>query len=192
MPFSIGQTSVGCVVSQNASLLAVKESFVYETKLRDQQVVRESGSAGEIGTVDEKVILLAEDFDDDAKIIQVVLSQAGVENPVFVVSDGREVIAYLRGEGKYANRKKFPVPSVLLLDLKMPKCDGFDVLEWCKKQPQLGDMLVVVLTGNRELSSVKRAYELGAHSFLVKPCQTQDIVHLTQSFRGYWNFSPVS
>lgn len=141
---------------------------------------------------DRKLILLAEDFVDDASIIQVVLKQAGVENPVYVVSNGLEAIAYLGGEGPYSNRKKFPLPAVMLLDLKMPKRDGFDVLEWYKSQSNLRAMLIVVLTGNREFASVNRAYEMGAHSFLVKPCHKQDVIHLTQSFRGYWNFSPAS
>jgi CheY-like chemotaxis protein len=133
-----------------------------------------------------KPILLAEDFEDDATIIQHVLKKAGVINPIIVVTDGAETLAYLKGEGFYADRTKFPLPSVLLLDLKMPKRNGFEVMEWCKTQPQLKDMLVVILSGHQDLGAINRAYSLGAHSFLLKPCTVEDITNLTENFRGYW------
>jgi CheY-like chemotaxis protein len=136
-----------------------------------------------------KPILLAEDFEDDARIIQYVLKKAQVTNPIIVVPDGAEAIAYLKGEGFYADRVKFPLPSVLLLDLKMPKRNGFEVLEWCKAQPHLKNMLVVVLSGYQELESVNRAYALGAHSFLVKPCNVEDIANLMKTYKGYWEHS---
>jgi CheY-like chemotaxis protein len=137
-----------------------------------------------------KPILLAEDLEDDAKIIQYVLKKAQVMNPIIVVPDGAEAVAYLKGEGFYADRAKFPLPAVLLLDLKMPKRNGFEVLEWCKTQPELKNMLVVVLSGYQDLDSVNRAYALGAHSFLVKPCNVEDISNLMRSFKGYWTSAP--
>src|SRR5579883_2465504 len=121
-----------------------------------------SGDANRVVPQIVKPILLAEDFPDDARILQTVLKKAGVLNPIFVVSDGAEALDYLKGEGFYADRTRFPLPAVLLLDLKMPKLDGFSVLEWCKAQPFLKDMLVVVLTGHREINAVNRAYSLGA------------------------------
>jgi CheY-like chemotaxis protein len=139
---------------------------------------------------DIKSILLAEDVEDDARIIQVTLKQAGVINPVYVVHDGLEAITYLSGTGEYADRARFPQPGVLLLDLTMPKRNGFEVLEWCKEQSYLRNMLTIVLSGNREIGSIKKAYSLGAHSFLLKPCHVQDVANLTQTFKGYWAVEP--
>jgi CheY-like chemotaxis protein len=78
------------------------------------------------------------------------------------------------------------LPSVLLLDLKMPRMGGFEVLEWCKAQPHLNKMLIVVLSGHHELPEVNRAYALGAHSFLVKPSSREEIANLVKKFTGYW------
>jgi CheY-like chemotaxis protein len=138
-----------------------------------------------------KPILLAEDFANDARLIQTILKRAGIINPVFVVHDGKEAIDYLSANGFYADRTKFPLPAVLLLDLKMPKVDGFEVLEWCKTQAQLREMLVVVMTGNHEVGAANRAYSLGAHSFLMKPCNVDDIRNLADTFKGYWNHPPA-
>jgi CheY-like chemotaxis protein len=134
----------------------------------------------------KKPILLAEDSEDDADIIRHVLKKAKVDNPIITVWDGAEAIAYLKGEGIYADRDLSPLPAVLLLDLKMPKRDGFEVLEWVRTQPQFKDLLIVVLSGFNQLESINRAYALGAHSFLTKPCQLEDITNLTNTFKGYW------
>ncbi len=137
-----------------------------------------------------KPILLAEDLEDDAWTIKQVLKKAGVMNPVAVVSDGEEAIRYLRGTGTYNDRAKFPLPGVLLLDLKMPRRSGFEVLEWCRAQPQLKTMLLVVLTGLDEVGTMQRAYSMGADSFLLKPCNVEDITNLTNTFTGYWELHP--
>ena len=130
-------------------------------------------------------ILLAEDIEDDALVIKRVLKKAGIINPIIVVPDGEEAIQYLSGADVYADREKFPLPRVVLLDLKMPKVGGFEVLEWCKTQPQLCDILLIILTGQHEVGAMSRAYSLGADSFLTKPCNVEDIVNLTKSFVGY-------
>ncbi len=132
-------------------------------------------------------ILLAEDSEDDATIIQVTLEKAGVKNPVLVVSDGAKAISYLKGTGFYADRELFPLPGVVLLDLKMPVKNGFEVLEWWKTQPQLSDILIVVLSGYYDLESIRYAYSLGARSFLIKPCKIEDILNLKEAFAGSWN-----
>ena len=133
-----------------------------------------------------RAILLANDLSDDATSLQQVLKRVGVANPVFEVSDGDEAIAYLSGAGMFCDREKFPIPSVLLLDLKMHKKSGFEVLEWLKGQPQLDGMLVVALSAGHELSELNRAYALGAHSFLVSPYYQEDVANLVAGFKGYW------
>ena len=133
---------------------------------------------------------MAEDYEPHAALIQLILKKAGVANPVIVVQDGDEAIAYLSGDGKYGDRQKFPLPGVLLLDLKMPRVDGFAVLEWCKRQPHLKELLIVVLSGHGEMRKVNSAYALGAHSFLTKPCNPLDVLNLTKNFTGYWDVQP--
>jgi CheY-like chemotaxis protein len=134
-------------------------------------------------------ILLAEDSEDDAILIQATLKKAEVHNPVLAVSNGAQAIAYLKGEKFYADRNLFPLPGVILLDLKMPHKNGFEVLEWWKNQPQLQDILIVVLSGYYDLESIRYAYSLGARSFLIKPCKVEDIINLRQAFSGAWNHS---
>jgi CheY-like chemotaxis protein len=132
------------------------------------------------------VILLAEDNDDHALLTRRAFKQAGLVNPLFVVQDGEEAIAYLTGEGKFANRSEYPLPTLLLLDLKMPRKNGFEVLEWLRGQPSLAALRVVVLTTSDQIHDVNRAYQLGANSFLTKPVDFRDFVQLSSAIKGYW------
>src|SRR6266566_5950637 len=92
------------------------------------------------------VILLAEDNEDHILLIQRAFTQAGLLNPLYVVRDGEQAIAYLKGGGEYANRDQHPLPELLLLDLKMPRKNGFEVLGWIRSDPGLRPLRVVVLT----------------------------------------------
>ena len=132
------------------------------------------------------VILLAEDNEDHVLLTRRAFKQAGLVNPLFVVENGEEVVAYLTGEGKFANRTEYPLPTLLLLDLKMPRKDGFEVLEWIRKQPTLSGLRVVVLTTSDRILDVNRAYQLGANSFLTKPVDFRDFVQLSSAIKGYW------
>ena len=128
-------------------------------------------------------ILVAEDNQNDWLLLQRALTKARVLNPIFSVHDGEEAIAYLEGAVPYDNHEKFPQPILLLLDLNMPKKSGYDVLEWLRshRREKLG---VVVLTGANDMGAVKRAYALGAHSFLVKPLTLQDFLNLMNAIKG--------
>lgn len=138
-----------------------------------------------------KVILLAEDDLDDAEQTKVALRSAGVLNQVILVTDGDETIAYLKGEGNFSDRQKFPFPEVLLLDLKMPRVDGFRVLSWINFHVAGKKPLVVVLSGHIELHDIQRAYdEFGAHSFLIKPLLISDIQNLAKVHKRAWAMSP--
>jgi CheY-like chemotaxis protein len=135
-----------------------------------------------------KLILIAEDTEDDAVVVRQCLKDAGVKNPVVTVDDGEKVIAYLKGENEYADRKKFPIPSILLLDLKMRKVGGFQVMEWLGKHPKkFKNILIVVLSGHQELENVRLAYQLGARSFLTKPCQVEDVKNLIRAYSTCWD-----
>jgi CheY-like chemotaxis protein len=135
---------------------------------------------------DRAVILLAEDREDDILLVQRAFSRANVPNPVYVVRDGEEVIWYLKGEGKYSNRAEYPLPDLLLLDLKMPIKSGFEVLKWIRRQPCLAALRVLVLTSSDSLRDVNLAYRLGANSFLVKPLEFENYIQLGSLIRDYW------
>ena len=137
-------------------------------------------------TPNYEVILLAEDNEDHVILTKRAFKMAGLLNPLYNVENGEEAIAYLKGEGKFANRSEYPLPTLLLLDLKMPGKNGFDVLQWLRGQPTLSALRVVVLTTSDEIHDVNRAYQLGANSFLTKPVDFRDFVQLSSAVKGYW------
>jgi CheY-like chemotaxis protein len=132
------------------------------------------------------VILLAEDEEDYVLLIRHAFSQANILNPLHVVWNGQEAIAYLKGEGKYSNRDEYPLPDLMLLDLKMPRVNGFEVLKWIRAQPGLAPLRVLVLTSSEELRDVNEAYRLGANSFMVKPLDFQDFTQLSRLISDFW------
>lgn len=139
-----------------------------------------------MGARDSAVILVAEDRPDDVLLIQRALRAGKVPNPVFAVPDGEEVMAYLNGTGKYADRDNFPLPEIILLDLKMPKMDGFDVLRAIRMRPHLRHIRVIVLTSSEDIKDVNQAYELGASSFLVKPLEFENFAGLMRTLNYFW------
>jgi CheY-like chemotaxis protein len=139
-----------------------------------------------------KVILLAEDREDDIIMVRRSFERAHIFNPLHVVRDGDEAIQYLAGIGKYSVRVEYPLPSLMLMDLKMPCTDGFEVLKWIRSQRSLSALPVVVLTCSEEMRDVNRAYELGANSFLIKPMDFDNSPSLGQMIKDYWlNFSKL-
>jgi len=133
----------------------------------------------------ETSILLAEDNENDIVMLRRAARNARFTNPISIVNDGEEVIAYLQGDGKYADRRHCPLPGLLLLDLKMPRKNGFEVLQWLREQPQFTDLQVVVLSSSDEIRDINRAYELGANSFLVKPMFFSEFVGMLEALHGY-------
>ena len=135
---------------------------------------------------DKNVILLAEDDSNDVLLLERAFEKAGLRDSLKIVNDGEQTINYLSGKGIYADRAQFPLPFLVLLDLKMPIIDGFGVLQWAKDQPDLKRLLVVVLTSSNLQADVDRAYELGANSYLVKPVSFDEMVNLIKRFEIYW------
>ena len=135
---------------------------------------------------DQPVILLAEDREDDILLVRRGFKQAFLNKPLQVVRDGEECIAYLSGIGKFANRDEYPLPDLLLLDLKMPRVDGFEVLQWLQQQPTIITLRVIVLTSSECISDVNRAYALGANSFLVKPGDFLNYIVMSKFISGFW------
>jgi CheY-like chemotaxis protein len=125
-----------------------------------------------------KVILLADDDLSDIQAIQRTFKNAAVLNTLHAVHDGVEAIAYLQGQGIYADRNCYPYPGILLLDLKMPKKSGLEVLRWIRDHQNHEELGVIVLTAVDEVRQLREAYQLGAHSFLVKPLTVEELLNL--------------
>lgn len=131
-------------------------------------------------------ILIIEDFVDDAEDLQTVLKQAAVRNPVEVVHCVTDAISHLTYVARCNDPGRHPPVRIILLDLKLPGLDGFQFLEWLRNHPEFGDILVIVVSGLDDLASIRRAYALGADSFLAKPCTVADLESLIRSFPENW------
>jgi len=134
----------------------------------------------------EAVILLVEDRQDDALLLLRSFAKAGIKHPIRVLTDADEALAYLSGSGKYSNRQAHPVPVLVLLDLKMPGTDGFEVLKWIRTHSQLSSLPVVVLTSSDCIRDVNLAYRLGADFFLVKPKDFSGFVEFSNFISDHW------
>ncbi len=139
-------------------------------------------------------VLLVEDDPNDVLLIQRAFRKANLVNPLHVAGDGEEAVAYLSGQGAYADRGRHPLPILILLDLKLPRKSGHEVLAWLRAQPELKRLPAVVLTSSREAADVNRVYDLGANSYLVKPVAFDDLLKMVQTLNMYWlilNEKPV-
>jgi len=133
-----------------------------------------------------KRVLIAEDDPSDVFLLQRAFTAAGVPAALHFVRDGQEAIDYLGGEASFADRASYPLPDLMLLDLKMPRLNGFDVLEWLRKQPGLRRLLVTILTSSDQARDIDRAYDLGANSYLLKPHGTHELSELVMRLQRYW------
>ncbi|BAY45420.1 two-component response regulator [Scytonema sp. HK-05] len=132
-------------------------------------------------------ILLVEDDPNDILLTQRAFRKANLTNASLqVVTDGDSAVAYLSGEGEYSDRDRYPLPVVILLDIKLPRRSGHEVLAWLKHQPELKRLLVVVLTSSNQRSDVDQAYDLGANSYLLKPIGLAALVQVVQALNLYW------
>ena len=131
-------------------------------------------------------ILLVEDNEDDVFLMTRALKGAHIVNPLHSVDDGQQAIDYLAGNGPFADREKHPFPAIVFLDLKLPLKSGLEVLQWIRNQSQFENLIVLVLTSSNEPSDLKRAYSLGANSYLVKPPTAVQLLELAKAFKWYW------
>lgn len=136
--------------------------------------------------VTDFVVLLVEDDPDHVLLIQRAFSKANLVNPLRIVRDGEDAVAYLSGRGEYADRSKNPLPSLILLDLKLPRKSGLEVLSWLRGEPNLKLTPVVVLSSSAEAADVERAYALGVNSYLLKPVNFGDLLEMVKSIGMYW------
>ena len=131
------------------------------------------------------IVLLVDDSDNDGRLMRIIFERAGFTQPLCCVGDGVEAIDYLRGDGIYADRAKFPLPTVMLLDLNMPRKDGFEVLGWIRLQPELKRLRVYILSSSSRPEDIRRCYDLGANAYLIKPSNLDGLTELAKTL-GAW------
>lgn len=134
------------------------------------------------------VILLVDDNPHDVVLIRLAFRKVGIIDTIQLVKDGGEAIRYINGEEPYNDRVKYPAPTLLLLDLKMPGANGFEVLRSIRSQEHLNSLVVVVMSGSKDDGDIQRAYDLGANSYLVKPTKFEDLVRMMESLKDYRNW----
>jgi CheY-like chemotaxis protein len=139
-------------------------------------------------------ILLAEDDPNDVFFLKRAFKEAGIEHPLHVAIDGQAAMDYLSGANGFSDRKRYPMPGLLILDLKMPRRTGMDVLRWLRSQPVLDCLPVIILSSSAQRYDVERAYKLGVNAFVVKPGDLEQRANLARYIKGFWlqfNYPPL-
>jgi CheY-like chemotaxis protein len=131
-------------------------------------------------------ILLAEDDVNDALLIRRAFVKNAIANPIQVVPDGEEAIAYLTGQGVYQDRGQFPFPKFFITDLKMPRKSGFEILEWVLANEECCVVPTIVLSSSKQPDDIRRAYALKAHSYFVKPADFSQLQAVVKQIFEYW------
>jgi CheY-like chemotaxis protein len=136
--------------------------------------------------IENPIALLVDDLEDNAVLLRVVFERTGWVHPLQYVRDGVEAIDYLRGAGMYSDRTVFPLPALLLLDLNMPRKDGFEVLAWIRGQPALRPLPVYVFSASSLPDDIRRCYALGANAYLVKPGNLDGLMNLAATMLAWF------
>jgi CheY-like chemotaxis protein len=131
-------------------------------------------------------ILIVEDNPTDVMLIRRAFAKANIGNPLQFVRDGDAAVHYLAGDEAYADRDMYPLPALVLLDLKLPRRSGLEVLQWLRSTSPLRRLPVVVLTSSKQSQDINRAYEFGANSYLVKPVEFDDLKKMVDKVHIYW------
>lgn len=134
-------------------------------------------------------ILLADDSEDDILLTRIAFEKAGMKNPLQEVHNGEEAIAYLKGEPPYNDRARFPLPTILLMDLNMPRKNGCEVLLWLRAQKGLRRLPVVILSASMRVEDVTKAFDSGANSFLLKPSSLSELVSTIEAIGNWMKFN---
>ena len=131
-------------------------------------------------------ILLVEDSEDNVFLVRHAMHKAGITARLEVATNGEQAIEYLRGSNGYSDWHRFPLPSIVLLDLKMPGMSGFDVLQWIRQQSGLKALRVAMLTSSDAPSEIKMAHDLGANIFLTKPVELERLIQIMKTLNEHW------
>ena len=131
-------------------------------------------------------LLQVDDESNDLLLFRSAVEMARLDWRVFSAAHGAEAISYLRGDPPFSDRERYPIPAMILLDLKMPFKNGFEVLQWIRQQPSLRPIPVLIFTSSNHQEDVRTAYECGANSYLVKPVSFEQLIDLLKAIDGYW------
>jgi CheY-like chemotaxis protein len=131
-------------------------------------------------------ILIAEDSEDDAFFLERAFRKIGLKNPLQILTDGALVMDYLKAESQFTDRSEYPFPSVLFLDIKMPKVSGFEVLQWLKDHEHCRIIPIIAFSSSELPEDIERAYQLGANAYLVKPNKAEELEATLRSTYDFW------
>jgi CheY-like chemotaxis protein len=136
--------------------------------------------------IENKPLAVVEDEETDALLLRLALEEAQITNKLVLLRDGEELIAYLEGQSPFENRLEFALPGLILLDLKMPRIDGFSVLSWLAGRPELANIPAVVFSASTCEADMKRALSLGASGYLSKPSTFRVLVSMLRELHERW------
>jgi len=131
-------------------------------------------------------ILVVDDDENDFFFIERAFKQNRISNPLFHARNGEVAVEYLKGQGEYIDRQKYPLPFLMLLDINMPRMNGFEVIQWVRKSPGIKRIPIVVFTSSKESPDIDKAYELGANTYLVKPIESDNLIEMVNTLNLYW------
>ena len=133
-----------------------------------------------------RAILLVEDDENDVLVMKMALKKVGLTCPIRAARDGREAQDYLSGAGKFADRHEYPLPYLVLLDLKLPRVMGLEVLKWLRERPEFDSTIVLILSSSSMPDDVQGAYHLHANGYLVKPYNLEKLQVMSQAIKEFW------
>jgi len=135
-----------------------------------------------------RAILLVDDDENDFLIMTMALRKVGLTCTICVTGDGREALDYLSGAGDFADRRAYPLPYLILMDLKLPRVMGLEVLKWLREKPEFDSTIVLVLSSSPMPDDIQGAYHLHANGYLVKPYNLEKLQLMTQAIKEFWYF----
>ena len=136
--------------------------------------------------VAEPTVLHVEDDANDRALLRAAFRRAGVPLQLQGADDGEAAVAYLAGDGEFADRDRFPMPMLVLLDLKMPRKSGFELVQWVRGKPRLSWLPLVIFSSSKSEDDIRTGYRLGVNSYLVKPVMFDELIAIAKDIHHYW------
>ena len=135
----------------------------------------------------KRVILHVEDDPNDALLVQLAFRKLELAGQLRAVDDGDKAMAYLSNRPPFEDKGQFPLPAFVLLDIKLPGGSGFDVLAWIRSRPEVRYLPVAILSSSTQPEDIRKAYDLGANSFIQKPSSLEGILEMVRTAHAYWS-----